>query len=168
MSRTSRNSFVILAAVASIGFLAAASTDAFARGGGHGGGGHSMGGHSMGGRSMGGHIASRGIGRVSGFRSFARVRHVGHHRPHWHWRFGWRRNYWLTPVVTTGVATGVIATGPGWNRCSCLTKEYTQEGAVVFKDLCTKESAMNPPATSPAASLDPGPAASLQPLPQVR
>ena len=33
------------------------------------------------------------------------------------------------PVVTT---------------CNCLTKEYTQEGQVVFKDLCTQEMAMAP------------------------
>ena len=29
--------------------------------------------------------------------------------------------------------------------CTCLTKEYTPEGAVLFKDRCTNEMAMNPP-----------------------
>jgi hypothetical protein len=38
-----------------------------------------------------------------------------------------------------------------------LSKEYTQEGAVLFKDNCTNEMAMNPPAESP------GPAAEVAP-----
>jgi hypothetical protein len=29
--------------------------------------------------------------------------------------------------------------------CSCLTKEYLPSGAVLFKDVCTKEAAVNPP-----------------------
>ena len=29
-------------------------------------------------------------------------------------------------------------------RCTCLTKEYTQDGLVVFKDVCTKEVASAP------------------------
>ena len=33
--------------------------------------------------------------------------------------------------------------------CTCLTKEYTQEGAVLFKDICTNEAAINPPAEIP-------------------
>ena len=40
--------------------------------------------------------------------------------------------YSAAPVVST-------------NRCTCLTKEYTQEGAVLFKDICTNEAAINPP-----------------------
>ena len=35
------------------------------------------------------------------------------------------------------------------NRCTCLTKEYTPEGAVLFKDICTNEAAINPPARLP-------------------
>jgi hypothetical protein len=30
-----------------------------------------------------------------------------------------------------------------------LTKEYTPEGAVLFKDRCTNEAAMNPPPPAP-------------------
>ena len=42
------------------------------------------------------------------------------------------------PVVTT---------------CNCLTKEYTQDGQVVFKDLCTQEMAMAPvPGAEPQKS----------------
>ena len=29
------------------------------------------------------------------------------------------------------------------DNCTCLTKEYTEDGSVVFKDVCTKESAIN-------------------------
>ncbi len=31
-------------------------------------------------------------------------------------------------------------------NCNCLTKEYLEDGSVVFKDLCTKEAAMATPA----------------------
>ncbi len=31
---------------------------------------------------------------------------------------------------------------------TCLSKEYTPEGAVLFKDRCTTEMAMNPPAVA--------------------
>ena len=97
-------------------------------------------------------------------------------------------------IVTTITGAGASATGgttgpppwsppryaaaPVWNRCTCLTKEYTPEGAVVFKDLCTKEIAMNPPAVQSSAydaSQDPAAQVSLQPqlqaqpvMPQVR
>ncbi len=61
------------------------------------------------------------------------------HRPHWHGQ--WRRPviYAAAPVVYS-VARPAVA-GP----CTCLSKEYTPEGAVLFKDRCTNEMAMNPP-----------------------
>ncbi len=87
-----------------------------------------------------------------------------HPHPHWWWWSHWRP-YWIAPTVVTGaVAGGAVARGgvsyaataPATNRCNCLTKEYTQEGAVVFKDVCTNEMAMNPPANaSPAADMAP-------------
>src|SRR5215467_7064709 len=120
MSR--KSTFLALAAVASLG-IAFSSTSASA-----------FGGHGL------------GHGPGIAFRRVVRV----HPHWHWHWRFGWRRPYWVAPVVATGVAT--YAAAPAWNRCSCLTKEYTQEGVVVFKDLCTQEMAMNPPANPGAAS----------------
>jgi hypothetical protein len=174
MSR--KSTILALAAIASLGTFALASTDASARGFGGGGGGGG-GGMRM---SGGGHVSSfrtPGI-RTSGLRgsSFAFRRIVRIHPPHWHphYRFGWRRPYWIAPVVATGVAT--YATAPTWNRCTCLTKEYTPEGAVVFKDLCTKEMAMNPPEVSaPAAEYTPAPQppqtqgyAQPQPYPQYR
>ena len=41
------------------------------------------------------------------------------------------------PVVTTQ--------GP----CTCLSKEYTPDGRVLFKDVCTNEAAINPPIITP-------------------
>lgn len=50
-----------------------------------------------------------------------------------------RRVVYAAPAVYA-VARPAVA-GP----CTCLSKEYTQEGAVLFKDRCTNEMAMNPP-----------------------
>ena len=36
--------------------------------------------------------------------------------------------------------------------CTCLSKEYTPEGAVLFKDRCTNEAAINPPPAPPQQS----------------
>ena len=47
------------------------------------------------------------------------------------------------PVVIGGPT--YVAARPTPGPCTCLSKEYTQEGAVLFKDNCTKEMAMNPP-----------------------
>jgi hypothetical protein len=53
-----------------------------------------------------------------------------------HW-YGFRRYYPVSyPVVTRPVAS----------TCTCLVKEYLPNGAVLFRDVCTNESAMNPPA----------------------
>ena len=38
------------------------------------------------------------------------------------------------------------------NTCNCLTKDYTPDGIVIFKDLCTKETASAPLPGSPAAA----------------
>ena len=66
----------------------------------------------------------------------------GHVRFH-HWHYGYRRPIWYArPVVYTAVRP---VAGP----CTCLSKEYTPEGAVLFKDRCTNEAAMNPPAPAP-------------------
>ena len=148
MSR--KSTILALAAIASLGTFALSSTSASAFG--HGGG---MGGGMR--MSGGGHVNSFRPGiRTGGLRGngFAFRRIVRIHPPHWHphCHFGWRRPYWIAPVVATGVAT--YATAPTWNRCTCLTKEYTPEGAVVFKDLCTKEIAMNPPQVPAPAAED--------------
>jgi hypothetical protein len=85
------------------------------------------------------------------------ILHPPHPHPHWwwHWHFGWRHPYWIAPVVAGGVATSYAsyATAPAaTSRCTCLTKEYTPQGAVVFKDVCTNEMAMNPPANAASAA----------------
>jgi len=76
------------------------------------------------------------------------------HWPRWYWwRYTtWGRPYLAAPVVAGGVATYAATT----NRCTCLTKEYTPQGQVLFKDVCTNEMALNPPFTaSPAAEMAP-------------
>jgi hypothetical protein len=151
MSR--KSTILALAAIAALGSIALSSTSASAFGHGRGFGG---GVHTGGGMHVSGGMHSFHGYRTGGF-AFRRFAHV---RPLWrhpHWRFGWRRPYWVAPVIATGLAT-TYATAPTWNRCTCLTKEYTPEGAVVFKDLCTKEMAMNPPETpAPAADYSPAP-----------
>src|SRR5665647_288578 len=66
--------------------------------------------------------------------------------PHFHghvhvWRIH-ERGY-VRPV---GYVERVAAPGP----CTCLTKDYTPDGIVVFKDLCTKEMASAPVDGGPA------------------
>jgi hypothetical protein len=49
------------------------------------------------------------------------------------------------------VGTTVVAGGPVYARSvsrSCLTKEYLQTGQILFRDLCTNEWAVNPPAAT--------------------
>lgn len=76
-------------------------------------------------------------------------------RPHWHVCYA-RPILYAAPVAAYAVARPVVA-GP----CTCLSKTYTPEGAVVFKDNCTNEMAMNPPAQAPQQSGE------YQPQPQV-
>lgn len=105
----------------------------------HGGGGFHGGGKGHGGgHGHGGGIKGHGHGHGH--------HHHGHRHRHFHphWHVGYRRHYWVAPAVTYAVARPAVA-GP----CTCLSKEYTPEGVVVFKDRCTNEMAMNPP---PAAA----------------
>jgi hypothetical protein len=78
--------------------------------------------------------------------------------PHWH---VWHRHlrFWNGRPLVYGAVTPVAATiaAPVAGRCNCLTKEYTPEGAVLFKDLCTNEAAINPPAVAPTAQVQPQP-----------
>jgi len=72
------------------------------------------------------------------------ITRIGHSHFHDHVRL-WRiheRGYirpvgYVQPVVSSGI-------------CTCLTKGYTPEGNVVFKDLCTKEMASAPVDGTPA------------------
>ncbi|HZP76878.1 MAG TPA: hypothetical protein VFB45_12095 [Pseudolabrys sp.] len=67
---------------------------------------------------------------------------IVHGHPHWHHHFvmvDGRPVYDAAPVVAT----------PG--PCTCLTKDYTPEDLVIFKDVCTKETATTVVPGSPAA-----------------
>jgi hypothetical protein len=141
-----KSTILSLAAAATLGVLAISTTSASAF---HFGGGARAGGMHFGGAHFGARVAGPHLGiRNFGFRRVVRV-FPPHH--HWHWRWhhiGWRP-YWVAPVAAAGIATSVAPAYAATPACNCLTKSYTQDGAVVFKDLCTKEMAMNPPA-SPA------------------
>jgi len=134
-----KSSLLALAAVVALGTTALTSTSAEAHGKFGGGGGkfHGGGFHGGGMKFHGGH------------------KHWGH-KPHWHGHkhVHWHHRHWRPrhiyyyprPVVYAARpvvygAAPVVST----NRCTCLTKEYTQEGAVLFKDICTNEAAINPP-----------------------
>jgi hypothetical protein len=60
--------------------------------------------------------------------------HPGFH----HWVF--RDGRWI--VLEAGVVAEAPVPAPG--PCTCLTKSYTNDGQVLFADICTKESASAP------------------------
>jgi hypothetical protein len=62
------------------------------------------------------------------------------HRPHFHDHVRIHRIYERGYVRPVGFVQPVTTEG----LCTCLTKGYTPEGIVVFKDLCTKEMASAP------------------------
>jgi hypothetical protein len=62
--------------------------------------------------------------------------HIGHPHFHDHVYLWHLREHYVRPVgYVQPVAEGT---------CNCLTKDYTPDGTVVFKDLCTKETASAP------------------------
>jgi hypothetical protein len=143
-----KSSLLAVAASAALGLalLFSGSADARGFGGGHGGGHGFGGGHGMHG-GFGGHRGFGGGHRGFGGRHFG-GRHFGGHR-FGHWRWHHRYAHWHRPYlygygysepVTYGVSRPVAAA-----PCTCLSKEYTDEGAVVFKDNCTNESAIAAP-----------------------
>ena len=148
MSRKSTILFALAAAL-TLGVATLSTSSADARGHGGGGGGHGGGGHGGGfSRVGGGHGGgfARHVGHHGGHHMGRHHHHFRHHHHHWRW-YGYRRNFWYAPAVTYAdysVARPAVA-GP----CTCLSKEYTPEGAVLFKDRCTNEMAMNPPAQAP-------------------
>jgi hypothetical protein len=70
-----------------------------------------------------------------------------HFRPHFHRHVRWHRP-WVYGVGAAAVAAPVYAAvapkAPQPGPCTCLSKEYTQDNLVVFKDRCTKETAAAP------------------------
>jgi len=172
-----KSAMLALAATVSLGAVALSSSTASAFHPVGGGGVHPVGG------SGGMHVYSKpfvtGIKinppHVTGIKinPWPKYTHNWHwHYPrYWWWRYSWRRPYWVAPVVVGGgvAAATTYASTPATNTCTCLTKQYTPQGAVVFKDVCTNEMAMNPPANAaPAADMGPqmGPQMPQQPYQQ--
>ncbi len=146
-----KSTLLALAAVAALGTTAltaitsSADAKSFHKGGGHHGGVHFKGGHG---------------------KHFGHGHHV-HRHGHRHWR---HRHVHIYPrPVIYSAAPAVYAAKPAVNPCTCLTKEYTPEGAVLFKDICTNEAAINPPpaaAPQQTGMYQPDPSAAPTPAPQ--
>lgn len=160
MFRTLRHLTLAFAAVATLSFATVVTTEeASARPG-----------FRTGGPSIGRiHAGPRLVGRPFVARHVFHRPHFRPLRPHWHRCGGHRPCFvrWHRPTIYTAPVAAVTtyAAAPTYNRCTCLTKEYTQDGLVVFKDVCTKEMA-TVPVGSPGA---PGPQTQLEePAPQVR
>ena len=102
----------------------------------------------------GGHSNFRAVGPVNHVGRVGRIDHrIGHWRIHEHRHFvRWHNHISIRPV---GYVEGVTTVQPG--PCTCLTKNYTQEGLVVFQDLCTKEMASAPVDGSDQAQAEQGP-----------
>ena len=112
-----KSTLLAVAASAALGLAMLAPTAASAHGG-HGGGGGHWGGAAMAAAGAGTAAIITGITAIaarSGTRGLSSTR-------------------WPGPVAVSSPAP-----------CTCLSKEYTPEGSVVFKDRCTNEMAMNPP-----------------------
>lgn len=78
--------------------------------------------------------------------------HIHAHVPHGH-----GPHFVPVPVPVTAYAVErpvtVVSQRPVTrNTCNCLTKDYTPDGIVIFKDLCTQETASAPLPGSPAAA----------------
>jgi len=148
-----KSTFLAIAATAALGLAMFSASEASARG--HGGGGGGSGMHSGGGM----HFAGGSLGRGDG----GRIGHRHpHHHPHWHVRY--HHPIWVHGVRTAEYSVARPVNGP----CTCLSKEYTEDGRVLFKDLCTNEAAINPPvAPQQSSSIDaPVQQASAQPTGQ--
>ena len=126
----SRKIILSLAAVATLAgaALMSNSADAMMRSGGRGG--------------------FSSVAHVSHVSRIGRIGRIGHREWHFHRHFvRWHHHIWVRPVgYAVGEVDAAVAPGP----CTCLTKNYTPEGRVVFQDLCTKEMASAPADGSPA------------------
>jgi hypothetical protein len=136
----SRKVILTLAAAATITAATLASSDSYAR-----------------------NFRSGGGSRAAGTSHFARVshiprlqeprdpgRHIGLHEHHRHWAF--RNGIW---VEVDDVVGDAVDAAPAAGPCTCLTKNYTPAGLVVFADICTKESASAPVDSTADATLAP-------------
>lgn len=143
----SRKIILTLATAATIAAAGLASSAADARGfgGGGGGSGHSASvgrlaggiGRPVGGTGRIGRGHGNGGGRLVPILNpgLPGHGHMAHHH-HGHWIF--RGGRW---IIIDDVVDEVPVVEPAPGPCTCLTKNYTPDGLVVFADLCTKESA---------------------------
>jgi hypothetical protein len=174
MSRKILFTLATAATIAAAATLASSAADArggLGGGGGFGGGGHfGGGGFSRGGGFGGSHFTGARFngnhfnhfpGRTFAFHRPGRGPFPPiwwHHHHHWHWWFHDGR--WAYVDGDGGVDSGYVAPVATPGPCTCLTKTYTQDGLVVFADVCTKEAAsarvdgtdMTPPAKSSEAT----------------
>jgi hypothetical protein len=75
-------------------------------------------------------------------------------RPHLCWSHPWMCRRPVHIVRYGGyypVAAATLAPAPVAASCTCLRKTYLPNGAVLFQDVCTNESAVNPPAQAAEA-----------------
>jgi hypothetical protein len=94
-----------------------------------------------------------GFGRRHFAKSF---HHHGHFHRHHHYRHSYHYGY--RPYIYGGGAAAIAA--PAYavaapTARTCLTKEYTADKLVVFKDLCTKEMVAAPLRGAPQAAAQP-------------
>ena len=128
-----------LTAVASAALLAAASFSPasaghyFGHGGRHFGGTHYYGGHRF------AHFGGRHYGNHFGHRHAGHWRHCHGFHCRWRWGvYGWG-------FYDEGPAEDVTPAQAPAPACTCLSKEYLDDGSVRFFDRCTKESAITQP-----------------------
>jgi hypothetical protein len=152
----SRKLILTLAAAATVAAASFATSSAsYAHGPSFGGGGAGGGGGGGGGGHHSGASHFSSANHFARLNQFTRVshlprlheprdpgRHIGLHEHHKHWIF--RNGMWIevddVEVGDTVDVAPAVVPGP----CTCLTKNYTPTGLVVFADICTKESASAP------------------------
>jgi hypothetical protein len=139
-----KSTLLAVAASAALGLAMLAPTSASAMRGGGGGGMHGGGGGMHGG---GGGMHGGGGMRIPGGHGGPNIGIRWPH-PHPHWHVHWHRPIWYGGIRTVGYTVANPVAGP----CTCLSKEYTEDGRVLFKDLCTNEAAINPPVIAPQQS----------------
>jgi hypothetical protein len=155
-----RNVTLAAAAIAALGAATLITSTSSADARGFAGGGFSRGGH--GGVHVGVKVGGGGQFRPGFHRPGIHIPNrpginikIGRPGPHWHPNWcRWHRCgihvRWYRPWVygagvatTYAVAPTTVAAAPA-PSCTCLTKEYTPDNLVVFKDVCTKEVASAP------------------------